>query len=262
MKHHKYRLYGNSLCRMKSFQSDMTPYSPNSNSQTSPTGGSNTPTSEKGSTRRKQRCPTKSASETAAQDAGEETDEDAAELAPLSEQPVQPVMYQQEIVNISPVTVTCTSNGREEIVGYNQSQFLDEVSIVERWWRWKKARARCIKLIFQVLSRHSSPATTPPMVVPSQAERLHKACDVLLRAASKIQDLPPGIQREEVVVEEETESITLYPNSSQIEGQSEQITIRHNPVPLYEINFSSVNALSETRVTKKMKSREKIQVSF
>lgn len=95
--------------------------------------------------------------------------------------------------------------------------------------------------------------------MPSQAERLHKACDVLLRAASKIQDLPPGIQQEEVVVEEE-ESITLYPNSSQIEGQSEQITIRHNPVPLYEINFSSVNALSETRVTKKIKSREKVQV--
>lgn len=107
----------------------MTPYSPNSNSQTSPTGGSNTPTSEKGSTRRKQRCPIKSASETAA-DAGEETDEDA-ELAPLSEQPPQPMMYQQEIVNISPVTVTCTSNGREEIVGYNQSQFLDEVRLLD-----------------------------------------------------------------------------------------------------------------------------------
>lgn len=103
------------------------------------------------------------------------------------------------------------------------------------------------------------------MVVPSQAERLHKACDVLLRAASKIQDLPPGIQQEEVVVEEEeeeTESITLYPNSGQ-EGQSEQITIRHNPVPLYEINFSSVNALNEAnRVTKKVKSREKIQVNM
>lgn len=113
-----------------------------------------------------------------------------------------------------------------------------------------------------MLSRHSSPATTPPMVVPTQAERLHKACDVLLRAASKIQDLPPGIQQEEVVVEEETESITLYPNSAQInEGQSEQITIRHNPVPLYEINFSSVNALNEAnRATKKVKSRDKIQV--
>lgn len=104
------------------------------------------------------------------------------------------------------------------------------------------------------------------MVVPSQAERLHKACDVLLRAASKIQDLPPGIQQEEVIVEEEeeeTESITLYPNSGHMgEGQSEQITIRHNPVPLYEINFSSVNAVNEAnRVTKKVKSREKIQVT-
>ncbi|XP_065218187.1 uncharacterized protein LOC135844028 isoform X2 [Planococcus citri] len=213
--------------------SDMSANSPNS--QNSPSGGSNTPTSEKSSTRRKQRCPTKSASEIALDAADDESDEDAAELAPLSEQQPQSIMYQQEIVNISPVTVTCTSNGREEIVGYSQSQFLDEV-----------------------LSRHSSPATTPPMVMPSQAERLHKACDVLLRAASKIQDLPPGIQQEEVVVEEE-ESITLYPNSSQIEGQSEQITIRHNPVPLYEINFSSVNAISETRVTKKIKSREKIQ---
>jgi len=99
------------------------------------------------------------------------------------------------------------------------------------------------------------------MVMPSQAERLHKACDVLLRAASKIQDLPPGIQQEEVVVEEE-ESITLYPNSSQLnEGQGEQITIRHNPVPLYEINFSSVNAINEAnRPPKKVKSREKVQV--
>lgn len=113
----------------------------------------------------------------------------------------------------------------------------------------------------KVLSRHSSPATSPPMVVPSQAERLHKACDVLLRAASKIQDLPPGIQQEEVVVEEE-ESFTVYTNSNLMnEGQGEQITIRHNPVPLYEINFSSVNSSNETsRPPKKVKSREKVQV--
>ncbi len=115
--------------------------------------------------------------------------------------------------------------------------------------------------VLQVLSRHSSPATTPPMVGPSQAERLHKACDVLLRAASKIQDLPPGIQQEEVVVEEEAESITLYPNS-QVESQPEQINVRQNQAPLYEINLS-VNSLSEAnRPPKKVKSREKIQVGI
>lgn len=87
-----------------------------------------TPNSEKSSTRRKQKCPTKSANEIIA-DAGDETDDESrAELAPLSEQPMQPIMYHQEIVNISPVTVTCSSNGGEEIVGYNQSQFLDEVT--------------------------------------------------------------------------------------------------------------------------------------
>lgn len=114
----------------------------------------------------------------------------------------------------------------------------------------------------QVLSRHSSPASSPPMVGSSQAERLHKACDVLLRAASKIQDLPPGIQQEEVVVEEEGESITLYTNADPLgDIPNEQITIRHNPVPLYEINFSSVNAINDpNRSTKKIKSRDKLQV--
>lgn len=100
------------------------------------------------------------------------------------------------------------------------------------------------------------------MVGSSQAERLHKACDVLLRAASKIQDLPPGIQQEEVVVEEEGESITLYTNADPLaDVPNEQITIRHNPVPLYEINFSSVNAIADpNRSTKKVKSRDKLQV--
>lgn len=104
----------------------MTEYSPSRGNDSSPRAGG-TPNSEKSSTRRKQKCPTKSANEIII-DAGEETDEESrAELAPLSEQPMQPIMYHQEIVNISPVTVTCSSNGGEEIVGYNQSQFLDEV---------------------------------------------------------------------------------------------------------------------------------------
>lgn len=83
--------------------------------------------------RRKQKCPTKTAQELAAAAAvtaralNEETDEDTAELAHFSEQSPQSILYHHEIVNISPVTVTCSSNGREEIVGYNQSQFLDEV---------------------------------------------------------------------------------------------------------------------------------------
>lgn len=101
------------------------------------------------------------------------------------------------------------------------------------------------------------------MVGSSQAERLHKACDVLLRAASKIQDLPPGIQHEEeVVIEEEGESITLYTNVDPLaDVPNEQITIRHNPVPLYEINFASVNAINDAnRSTKKVKSRDKLQV--
>lgn len=93
------------------------------------------------------------------------------------------------------------------------------------------------------------------MVGSSQAERLHKACDVLLRAASKIQDLPPGIQQEEVVIEEEADSITLFG-----EGSSEQITIRHNQVPMYEINLTSVGN-SNRVVPKKVKPREKIQVN-
>lgn len=106
----------------------MSSYSPTYDQNTPPRGGGSTPTSEKSSTRRKQKCPTKSANEIeTTTEVGDETDEDSAELAPLSEQPPQPIIYQQEIVNISPVTVTCSSNGREEIVGYNQSQFLDEV---------------------------------------------------------------------------------------------------------------------------------------
>jgi len=96
--------------------------------QSSPHGGGGTPNSEKSSTRRKQRCPTKSAHEQAliSIDVGDESEEENAEVSTISEQH-HPVMYQQEIVNISPVTVTCSSNGREEIVGYNQTQFLDEV---------------------------------------------------------------------------------------------------------------------------------------
>lgn len=103
----------------------MSGYSSSHGPDYSPRAGG-TPNSEKSSTRRKQKCPTKSANEIIA-DAGDETDDESrAELAPLSEHP-QPIMYHQEIVNISPVTVTCSSNGGEEIVGYNQSQFLDEV---------------------------------------------------------------------------------------------------------------------------------------
>ena len=56
---------------------------------------------------------------------GDESDDENTEVSTISEQ--HPIIYQQEIVNISPVTVTCSSNGREEIVGYNQTQFLDEV---------------------------------------------------------------------------------------------------------------------------------------
>ena len=61
-------------------------------------------------------------------DMGDESEEENTEISTISEQHQQhPIIYQQEIVNISPVTVTCSSNGREEIVGYNQAQFLDEV---------------------------------------------------------------------------------------------------------------------------------------
>lgn len=103
----------------------MSAYSPTY--QTSPQGGGgHTPNSEKTSTRRKQKCPTRSANDPVAIGTGDETDEESAELPEFNE-PQQPVVYHQEIVNISPVTVTCSSNGREEIVGYNQTQFLDEV---------------------------------------------------------------------------------------------------------------------------------------
>ncbi len=105
-------------------QNEIPGYSP-SYSQHSPRDEPNPSNSEKSSTRRKQKCPSKAASELP--NAGDDSDEDNLELAPLAEQQPQSIIYHQEIVNISPVTVTCSSNGREEIVGYNQSQFLDEV---------------------------------------------------------------------------------------------------------------------------------------
>lgn len=112
----------------------------------SPQGGDSTPNSEKSSTRRKQRCPTKSANEQAIGiDVGDESEEENTEISTISEQHHHPIIYQQEIVNISPVTVTCSSNGREEIVGYNQTQFLDEVSKFFQGFTLKTFNFRILK---------------------------------------------------------------------------------------------------------------------